>query len=685
MTKELELLAPAKNKEIGIAAINCGADAVYIAAESFGAREAAGNSVLEIAELCDYAHKFLARIYVVVNTILYDDETDSATQLIWDVYNAGADAVIIQDLGLLKLNLPPLPLYASTQTDIRDLGKAQLLEKLGLSRLILARELSLEQINEISKGVNVDIETFVHGALCVSYSGQCYLSAKITGRSANRGACAQACRNNYNLADADGRVLVQNSHLLSLKDFNLSDRIADLVRAGVSSFKIEGRLKNESFVKTAVLLYNKKINDFIGSEQNTGCSRSSLGSTESCVNPNPEYTFNRGFTEFFIDGKRGEWRSEEGAKYLGEYIGRVVSSRINKSGVMEFVYDSYKEIVNGDGLCFTTGNGNVSGIRANSCNYASRQVITTSKERVKPGSKIFRNYNFTYEKLLERDNTQRFIPLEVRFVQDGERSHVNVECRPQGAEMPLLSFVHEIDYPFEAANNRESAERNIILQLSKKSAHFSFAFKGFGGDTEALPFFPISTLNAIRREIAATAERMIESLRRGRKELEMAEELKRRVARDRYISGLCTENECTQNYCMEDGRTADGRAVDESAVNGGTENGGTENVCTENRFSDDRGWNPYMLNASNCFSKRLYRELGISDSASSYELAPVKEAVLMRTKYCIKYQMGICPKLSGRKGVLSNVKFKEPLFLCNNDRKLRLVFDCSKCEMMVIG
>lgn len=672
MTKELELLAPAKNKEIGIAAINCGADAVYIAAESFGAREAAGNSISDIAELCDYAHKFLARIYVVVNTILYDSETDSAARLIWDLYNAGADAVIIQDLGLLKLNLPPLPLYASTQTDIRDLGKARLLERLGFSRLILARELSLEQIKGIANGVNVDIETFVHGALCVSYSGQCYLSAKITGRSANRGACAQACRNNYNLADADGRVLIQNSHLLSLKDFNLSGRIADLVKAGVSSFKIEGRLKNESFVKTAVLLYDKKINEFIcstdptvsidstkaestGNEHSVGYCRSSLGCTESRLNPNPEFTFNRGFTEFFIDGKRGEWRSEEGAKYLGEYIGRVVSSRINRGGVMEFVYDSNKEIVNGDGLCFTAGNGNVTGIRANSCNYASRQVITTSKETVKPGSKIFRNYNFAYEKQLERDNVQRFIPLEVSFVQDGEKSHIDVECRPQGAEMPLLSFAYEVEYPFEEANNRESAERNIRLQLSKRCAHFSFVFKGFGGDAGSLPFFPISTLNAIRREIAAMAERKIESLRRGRKELEMAEELERRSERDRFINGLHTEN-----------KRADNRYY-------------------YNQDNTDSGWKPYMLNASNSFSKRLYSELGISDSASSYELAPVKEAVLMRTKYCIKYQMGVCPKLTGRKGPLSNVKFKEPLFLCNNDRKLRLVFDCSKCEMMVIG
>lgn len=653
MTKELELLAPAKNKEIGIAAINCGADAVYIAAESFGAREAAGNSVRDIEELCSYAHRFHAKIFVVVNTILYDNETEAAARLIWTLYNAGADAIIVQDLGVLKLNLPPIPLYASTQTDIRDAGKARLLEKLGFSRLILARELSLKQISEIASNTDVDIETFVHGALCVCYSGQCYLSARLTGRSANRGACAQACRNNYDLVDSDGKRLVHNSHLLSLKDFNLSCRIADLVKAGVSSFKIEGRLKNESFVRTAVLLYNRRIDEFLDSFEGVDYSRSSLGYVETTVLPDTDATFNRGFTEFFIDGKRGEWRSEESAKYLGEYIGTVVSSRINRAGFMEFTYSSSKQIVNGDGLCFTDNKGNITGIRANSCNPAARQVTTTSKEIVKAGSNIFRNYNFTYEKQLEKGSIERFIPLEATFIQNGEYSSFKIECYPHGAKRAAISFVYDIKYPFQRANNRESAERNIKLQFSKKSSHFAFSLKGLDINAKELPFFPISELNKMRGEIAQTAEQLLEKLRIEKRREEEVKEIARRARRDSYITATGSKKESQIFY--------------------------KQNIT-------DKGWEPYMLNASNSLSKELYSELGISDSASSYELNPVKDAVLMRTKYCIKYQLGICKnKLSGRKGILSDTDFKEPLFLCNNEKKFRLVFDCSKCEMMVIG
>ena len=653
MTKELELLAPAKNKEIGIAAINCGADAVYIAAESFGAREAAGNSIGDIKELCYYAHKFHAKIFVVVNTILYDNETESAAKLIWDLYRAGADAIIVQDLGVLRLNLPPIPLYASTQTDIRDTGKAKLLEKLGFSRLIVARELSLRQIAEIASNTDVDIETFVHGALCVSYSGQCYLSARLTGRSANRGACAQACRNNYDLIDANGKRLIRNSHLLSLKDFNLSRRITDLVKAGVSSFKIEGRLKNESFVKTAVLLYNSRINDFLNSADGAGYSRGSLGSIETTAQPNAEVTFNRGFTEFFIDGKRGEWRSEESAKYLGEYIGSVVSSRINRAGFMEFTYKSSKQIVNGDGLCITDSKGNITGIRANSCNTTAKQVTTTSKEIVKAGSSIFRNYNFIYEKQLDKGNTERFIPLEVTFIQKGECSSFKIECHTQGVKRSVISFIYNVKYPFQMANNRESAERNIKLQFSKRSCHFTFSLKEFYINGATLPFFPISELNAMRNEIAEIASRKLEDLRILEKRQEEEREVARRARRDSYIKGI---------------------------------RNGEENQIFYSQNITDQRWQPYMLNASNRLSKGLYSELGISSSASSYELSPVKEAVLMRTKYCIKYQLGICKRdLSGRKGILSNTDFKEPLFLCNNEKKFRLVFDCSKCEMMVIG
>ena len=317
MQIELELLAPAKNRDIGIAAISCGADAVYIAAQSFGAREAAGNSLEEIEELISYAHSFNARIYVTINTILYQDELEQVRTLIHRLYSIGADALIVQDMAIAAMeNLPPIPLFASTQCNIRTPDRARFLSAVGFQRLILARELSLEQIAEVHRATPVPIEAFVHGALCVSYSGQCYLSQEITGRSANRGACAQACRWPYTLEDASGRVLVENQPLLSLKDLDMSSRIGELVAAGVTSFKIEGRLKNESYVRNTVSLYNRVLNDFI--RHNPGYRRASAGVVSGGFVPAPQKTFNRGFTTLFADGERAMWLSASGAKGNGE-------------------------------------------------------------------------------------------------------------------------------------------------------------------------------------------------------------------------------------------------------------------------------------------------------------------------------------------------------------------------------
>ena len=292
MQIELELLAPAKNRDIGIAAIDCGADAVYIAGPQFGAREGAGNPISQIAELAEYAHKFGAKVYMTVNTILYDHEIEEAADIIHQAYEAGCDAIIVQDLGVLAMDLPPIPLHASTQTNLRSTEQAIFLKDLGFERLILARELSLDQIAAIKDATQTDIETFVHGALCVSYSGQCYLSQKLTGRSANRGACAQACRSLYDLVDSNGKVLAKDTPMLSLKDFNLSNRIPELVKAGVTSFKIEGRLKNISYIKNIVRLYRTRIDEFL--KENPGYVRASMGEIAGGFTPNANITFNRG-------------------------------------------------------------------------------------------------------------------------------------------------------------------------------------------------------------------------------------------------------------------------------------------------------------------------------------------------------------------------------------------------------
>ena len=261
--RELELLAPAKNRDIGIAAIDCGADSLYIAGPSFGAREAAGNSVSDVAQLAAYGRKFGAKVYMVINTILYDNEIDKAVRLAHQAYDAGCSALIIQDLGLLKAGLPPLPLFASTQTNIRTAEQAMFLESLGFERLILARELSLEQIAEIRKATTIELESFIHGALCVSYSGQCYMSERVAGRSANRGACVQACRSKFDLKDGSGKILLRDKALLSLRDLNLGDFIPQLANAGISSFKVEGRLKNISYIKNVVRFYRTLIDNFI--------------------------------------------------------------------------------------------------------------------------------------------------------------------------------------------------------------------------------------------------------------------------------------------------------------------------------------------------------------------------------------------------------------------------------------
>ena len=303
--RKIELLAPAKDYETGIAAINHGADAVYIGAAQFGARQAAGNSVEDIARLVDYAHVFGAKVYVTLNTIIYDDEVAAVEQLVKELYDAGVDALIVQDMGIAGMDIPPIPLHASTQMDNRTVEKVKFLSGVGFPRVVLARELSLGQIKEIHDAVpDIELEVFVHGALCVSYSGQCYASQHCFGRSANRGACAQFCRLAFDMVDAEGTSVVRGKHLLSLKDMNRSAHIEEMLDAGVTSFKIEGRLKNESYIRNTVLLYRRKIDQFL--EQNPQYCRASYGRCIGGFEPNPKATFNRDYTTLFIDGKRGK-------------------------------------------------------------------------------------------------------------------------------------------------------------------------------------------------------------------------------------------------------------------------------------------------------------------------------------------------------------------------------------------
>ena len=393
---QLELLAPARDRLIGIAAIDCGADAVYIAGPRFGARQAAGNEMEEIRQLCEYAHRFGARIFVTLNTIIYDGELEEAWQQMLEVQDAGADALIVQDMAIVAMARDRgygLPLHASTQCAIRTPEQARFLESLGFSRLILERELSLEQIREIRAAVSCELEFFVHGALCVCYSGQCYLSEHIAGRSANRGACIQACRSRYDLLDGSGKVLVKDKALLSLKDYNLRNRLEELADAGITSFKIEGRLKNSSYVRNVVRDYSLAIDEIVGRRNFV---RGSFGSVTGGFTPDTTKTFNRGYTELFIDGRKGSWAAMEAAKSMGEEIGIVTGLNRDKSQTSLKLINKSTNLNNGDGFSFVAADGSVCGFRGDVCSGNTIRSKCTTELYI--GARIFRNIDIAFKR-----------------------------------------------------------------------------------------------------------------------------------------------------------------------------------------------------------------------------------------------------------------------------------------------
>ena len=421
--KFLELLAPARNMDIGIAAIDCGADAVYIAGPAFGARQAAGNSMEDIRRLTEYAHRFGARIFLTLNTILFDNELAEAERLLAEAKDAGVDAIIAQDLAVWELT--DLPVHASTQCAIRTPEKARLYEGIGASRLVLEREMSLDQIRAIRSSVDCELEFFVHGALCVCYSGQCYMSERIAGRSANRGECIQACRSLYDLVDKDGNVLVRNKALLSLKDYNLKDRLQDLADAGICSFKIEGRLKNISYVRNIVRAYSLALDELVAANPEK-LRRVSFGRSEGGFTPDLAKTFNRGYTQLFLDGKRsGNWSSMDAPKSIGEEVGTVVSIAPMRQNFSNGKRPSEENITitlrmknpgdrlqNGDGFSFLSkGRGEIVGFRGDVCQ--GNRITCINVTGLYPGAKLYRNLSNAFEKELESNLPVRTIPVSV--------------------------------------------------------------------------------------------------------------------------------------------------------------------------------------------------------------------------------------------------------------------------------
>ena len=662
---QLELLAPAGTKDIGIAAIDCGADAVYIAGPRFGARQAAGNPVAEVGELAAYAHRFGAKIYAVVNTILFDDELEDARAQMFALAEAGVDAFIIQDLGLLKLKLPDLPLFASTQTVIRTPEEAQRMEALGFKRLILERQLSLDQIRAIRAATTCDLEFFVHGALCVSYSGQCYLSQALTGRSANRGACIQACRSLYDLVDADGHVLLHDRSLLSLKDFRLDDRLGDLIAAGISSFKIEGRLKNASYVKNVVRHYRARIDAWLekaakGSATADGSAasytRASAGRIVGGFTPDIDATFNRGYTTAFLDGRRGAWNSVDAAKSLGAYLGTITAIDGNTITI-----DTERVLVAGDGLAFVP-RGGASGIRGSELTgMRIESVLGRGRIRLKStaglyrGQKVYRNLDSALERELERNMPRRLIDAVIDYRSFGGTTTFTATA--EDGRRAEVSFAETAD----VARNAETALESLRSQLSKTSEPYRFTLGTV--ESDAVYFYPAAFLNGIRRDLA-------ERLAARNAGVEISEK------------GLAA-NSVTHSEIREVPPLSEGGSIFSNSLN--------INELSAKAKLD------YRANCANHLAREVLTEMGAEEIQPAYELEAPRGAEVMRTRYCIKYEMGLCPKWrqdnpderqscghrSGN-GPLAGSHPAEPLYLENNGTRLKLEFDCKNCEMVVI-
>ena len=447
MTRPLELLAPAKNLACGVAAIDHGADAVYIGAQRFGARASAGNSVADIASLCDYAHQFQAKVYVTVNTIIYDDELDDTRQLLQQLREAGVDAVLVQDFSLFTFH-SSLPLHASTQTDNRTSEKVAWLRDLGFTRVVLARELSIDEIRAIHEAVpDVELEVFVHGALCVSYSGQCYASQYCFHRSANRGECAQFCRMQFDLIDADGRVIEHDRHLLSLKDLCQIDNLEALAEAGATSFKIEGRLKDVDYVKNVTAAYSERLNQFIRRHPDR-YRRASLGHCRYTFTPNLQRAFNRGYTTYFAKGRRPDIASFDTPKAIGEFVGTVKELRRDS-----FTVAGIASFANGDGLCFFSRDRQLQGFRVNRVE-GNRLFPQRIPEGLRTGLRLYRNSDQEFDRLLSRPSAERKIPI-------------TLSLRPTSDGFSLSSGDVTVSIQSEHQQAEKPQRENIIRQLTK--------------------------------------------------------------------------------------------------------------------------------------------------------------------------------------------------------------------------
>ncbi|HTX86859.1 MAG TPA: U32 family peptidase [Candidatus Nanoarchaeia archaeon] len=619
---KLELLAPAKDLATGKLAILAGADAVYIGGPGFGARAAAGNSWEDVKALLDFAHQYYAKVYVALNTIFFDNEIEEVKSFINKADEIGVDALIIQDMGILEMDLPPIPLIASTQCDNSTVEQIKFLAEAGISRVILARELSLGEIKNISEQITqptpsraarstppgegniISLEAFVHGALCVSQSGHCYFSQAVCGKSANRGQCAQICRQPFDLIDAEGKILAQNKYLLSLKDFNLSGSLADLVEAGVTFFKIEGRLKDPAYVANVTAKYRQELDKIIAASAGKYV-RAASGKIELGFQPDLNKTFNRGYTEYFLRGRQGEIISPLTQKSLGELIGKVKSAERSHFGL-----DQKHDLKNGDGICWFDRDGQLVGTNINL--VRDGKIYPNKVLPLSVGAEIYRNENPSFEKAVERGVSRR---VSVDFIIKETKAGFNLEAIDEDGNSVSLKLPAKL----ETAAKPELSLKNWREQLGKLGETIFYA-REIIFDWSKPYFVPLSVLNDWRRKLALAL-------------------LKKRL------------------------RSYPRVKVDHRKTN--------------HPFYRDKL--DYSFNAANKLARAFYLRHGVKKIDPAFELQnDHRDRKLMTCRHCLKYWLGFCP----RKGK-AIPDFQEPLYLIQNKRKFRLNFDCGNCQMEI--
>lgn len=649
--RTLELLAPAKNLECGIAAIDHGADAVYIGAPRFGARAAAGNSLDDIRQLCRYAHQYQAKVHVTVNTIIYDSELNDTLDMIRDLQEAGVDALLLQDMGVLYALQGKGPsavdftwtreLHSSTQCDTRSAEKVKWLQALGFNRAVLARELSVQEISDIHQAVpDMDLEVFVHGALCVSYSGVCYASEKCFGRSANRGECAQFCRMKFNLWDADNKEIEHQRHLLSLKDMCQIDNLEALADAGACSFKIEGRLKDAGYVKNVVSAYSQRL-DEICRKHPQKYARPSFGRPRYEFEANLKKTFNRGFTNYFLKGRQPDIASFDTPKAIGEFVGKVKEIRGNSFNVA-----SIASFTNGDGLCFINDEHELEGFRVNRA-QGNRLFPLKMPANLRPGMGLYRNNDQAFEKILAGKTAERKIPIKITFSLYDEDGHSGFSAEAQyvseqgiGWNSDDSNLMGKAVVAFEHNLAQKPQHDNIVRQLSKLGGTIYECREVEIKNQADNYFIPSSVLTELRRNLMEDIE----------KNADISSSVK-------AVSGGSLSS-------AEDG-------LQESKVK---------------VWQREYGKYGYLYNIANKSAHEFYKQHGMNHTENAFELSKTSilgtktdESLIMQCRHCIRYSLGYCVKRGGRKPT-----WKEPLYLELGDgRKFRLEFACNVCQMNI--